>query len=66
LMAQLRSNKIIPKVTDLAPTTVREVLCRSCRNLANHYNSGGNADRALLFAGFVEEFEATYARHAQP
>lgn len=65
IMAQLRSNKIVPKLTDLAPTTVREVLCRSCRNLASHYNARGDADRALLFAGFVEEFEATYERHAQ-
>lgn len=64
IMAQLRSNKIIPKITDLAPTTVREVLCRSCRNLASHYNARGDAERALLFSGFVEEFEATYERHA--
>lgn len=66
LFAQLRANNIVPKATDLAPTTVREVLCRSCRNLAHYYTLEGDADRSLLFAGFVEEFEATYARHAQP
>jgi regulator of sirC expression with transglutaminase-like and TPR domain len=66
MFARLRSQNIIPKVIDLAPTTVREVLCRSCRNLVQHYNAGGDAEHALLFAGFVEEFEATHARHAQP
>jgi regulator of sirC expression with transglutaminase-like and TPR domain len=66
MFARLRSDHIVPKVTDLAPTTIREVLCRSCRNLVHHYNSGGDAEHSLLFAGFVEEFEATYARHAQP
>ena len=62
----LRSNNIVPKSTDLAPTPIREVLCRACRNLANHYNTDGDPARAKLFAGFVEEFEATYERHAQP
>ncbi len=65
LFGMLRSNNIVPKATDLAPTPVREVLCRSCRNLVNHYTAGGDPDRAKLFAGFVEEFEATYERHAQ-
>lgn len=62
----LRSNNIVPKPTDLSPTPVREVLCRSCRNLVNHYNTDGDPVRAKLFAGFVEEFEATYERHARP
>lgn len=61
----LRANNIIPKTGDLAPTPVREVLCRSCRNLVNHYNAAGRPDRAKLFAHFVEEFEATYERHAR-
>ncbi|MEO6567456.1 MAG: transglutaminase-like domain-containing protein [Opitutaceae bacterium] len=65
MFAHLRSNNIIPKVTDLAPTTIREVLCRCCRNLVHHYNADGDAEHSLLFAGFVEEFEATHARHAQ-
>lgn len=60
----LRSYHITPKSTDLAPTPVREVLCRCCRNLVNHYQSVGDAERSRLFAEFVEEFDATYERHA--
>lgn len=60
----LRSNNIVPKASDLAPTPVREVLCRSCRNLVNHYTAAGEPERAKLFARFVEEFEATYEKHA--
>jgi regulator of sirC expression with transglutaminase-like and TPR domain len=66
MFARLKANNVVPKIIDLAPTTVREVLCRSCRNLVHHYNADGDAEHALLFAGFVEEFEATHARHAQP
>jgi len=40
-------------------TPVREVLCRSCRNLVNHYAATGDAEHARLFAEFVEEFEST-------
>lgn len=54
-----------PKLTDLAPTTVREVLCRSCRNLVNHYTTAGDSERAGLFASFVAEFESSYDRHSQ-
>ena len=61
----LRANNITPKASDLAPTPVREVLCRSCRNLVNHYTSAGELERAKLFARFVEEFEATYEKHAR-
>jgi len=61
----LRESKIVPKVSDLAPTPVREVLCRCCRHLADHYHAAGSADLATLFTSFVEEFEATYERHAQ-
>jgi regulator of sirC expression with transglutaminase-like and TPR domain len=64
IFSALRANNIVPKVTDLAPTPVREVLCRSCRCLVNHYQAAGDATQARLFAGFVEEFEATYERHA--
>ena len=53
-------------VTDLAPTPVREVLCRCCRNLANHYQAAHATAQARLFAGFVAEFESTHERHAQP
>ncbi|WP_438480890.1 transglutaminase-like domain-containing protein [Oleiharenicola lentus] len=53
-------------ITDLAPTAVREVLTRCCRNLANHYSAARQSDQAALFAGFVAEFDATYERHAEP
>ena len=66
IFSALRANHIAPKSTDLAPTPIREVLCRSCRNLVNHYHASGNDAHARLFAGFVDEFESTYARHAQP
>ena len=62
----LRANQVAPKETDLAPTPVREVLCRSCRNLVNHYTVLGDTEHARLFASFVEEFETTYERHARP
>jgi regulator of sirC expression with transglutaminase-like and TPR domain len=55
-----------PTIADLAPTPVREVLCRCCRNLVNHYSVANDHERARLFAEFVAEFESTYERHAQP
>jgi regulator of sirC expression with transglutaminase-like and TPR domain len=61
----LRANNIKPKPSDLSPTPIREVLCRSCRNLVNHYTAAGEPERAKLFARFVEEFEATYEKHAK-
>ncbi len=64
LFTMLRRNDLVPKVSDLAPTPVREVLCRCCRNLARHYAAAGDHTRARLFAGFVEEFEVTRARRA--
>ena len=65
ILELLRANHITPKSSDLAPTPVREVLCRSCRNLVNHYTTAGEPERAKLFAGFVEEFEAIYEKHAK-
>jgi regulator of sirC expression with transglutaminase-like and TPR domain len=64
LLDLLRAHNAAPKPSDLAPTPVREVLCRSCRNLVNHYTAAGEPHRAKLFAGFVEEFEAAYEKHA--
>ena len=66
LFAYLRSKNFAPKTIDLAPTPVREVLCGSCRSLVSHYTAAGDLVRARLFGEFVEEFEATYERHAQP
>jgi regulator of sirC expression with transglutaminase-like and TPR domain len=65
LLDLLRANHLAPTAGDLAPTPVREVLCRSCRNLVNHYTSVGEPGHAKLFAGFVEEFDAVYEKHAQ-
>lgn len=53
-------------IAELAPTPVREVLCRCCRNLANHYTAANHPEPAGLFTGFVAEFEATHARHTSP
>jgi regulator of sirC expression with transglutaminase-like and TPR domain len=66
VFALLRSNHISPKPSDLAPTTIREVLCRSCRNLANHYSAASDLARAQIFSEFADEFEATHERYLQP
>lgn len=60
----LRQNNVIPRASDLAPTTVREVLVRCCRNLINHYGAAGDAARSKLFASFAEEFEAVHQQRA--
>lgn len=59
----LRSHDMSPQLADLAPTPVREMLCRSCRNLANHYEARGDRDHSTLFDSFVTEFEAIYAKN---
>lgn len=64
VFALLRANKIVPKGSDLMPTPIREVLCRSCRNLVNHYKAAGDDEHAKLFASFVEEFDAAYEKHS--
>ena len=65
-VAMLRRQSLHPTLADLAPTPIREVLCRCCRNLVNHYTVANNHERARLFAEFVAEFESTHERHAQP
>jgi len=64
VFALLRASHVVPQVADLAPTPVREVLCRWCRNLVQHYTAANDPVSARLFAEFVSEFEATYERHA--
>ena len=64
IYALLRSRQIVPQPSDLAPTPIREVLCRSCRNLASHYAAAGDKERAQLFVSFIEEFESAYARNS--
>ena len=66
MLAILRQNDMDPKLSDLAPTPVREVLSRCCRNAARHYAAAQDLPNARLFAGLVEDFEATYERHASP
>jgi regulator of sirC expression with transglutaminase-like and TPR domain len=66
VFALLRSGPVPATVADLAPTPVREILCRCCRNLVNHCTMAGQPEHARLFAEFVAEFESTYERHAQP
>ena len=51
-------------IIDLAPTPVREVLTRCCRNLVNHYTVTNQPEQARLFASFVAEFESTYEQNA--
>ena len=62
-VALLRKHSLSPTIADLAPTPIREVLCRCCRNLVNHYSVANDPDRARLFAEFVAEFESTYERN---
>lgn len=66
IFARVRALDHTPQLADLAPTPVREVLCRACRNLVNHYAAADDAERARMFADFVSEFDATYERHASP
>lgn len=61
----MRQNGGEVSISDLAPTPVREVLCRCCRNLALHYTAANQPGHAMLFADFVAEFESTHQRHAQ-
>lgn len=63
VVAMLREREYTPQPGELGPTPVREVLCRSCRTLVNHYREAGESDKARLFAGFIEEFEAAYVRN---
>ena len=60
----LKETDVDASIIDLAPTPVREVLSRCCRNLVNHYTAINQPEQAHLFAGFVAEFESTYERNA--
>jgi regulator of sirC expression with transglutaminase-like and TPR domain len=57
----LRARHLHVTESELVPTPVREVLCRTCRNLANHCRASGDETRSQFFASFVAEFAATYA-----
>lgn len=64
LLLFLRSRGFEPAAADLAPSSVREVLCRCCRNLVAHYAAAGDDARAHLFESFVGDFESAYERNA--
>jgi regulator of sirC expression with transglutaminase-like and TPR domain len=63
LVLALRAQGIEPSLGDLAPSPVREVLARCCRNLVNHYAAAGDEGRASMFESFLAEFEAAYERN---
>lgn len=63
LVLTLRAQGIEPNLGDLAPSPVREVLARCCRNLASHYKAAGDEARSRLFESFVLEFDAAYERN---
>jgi regulator of sirC expression with transglutaminase-like and TPR domain len=50
-------------IIDLAPTPVREVLSRCCRNLVRQYTATEQSAQAQLFGSFVADFEAAYERN---
>lgn len=64
LCLRLIAQQVPVRIADLAPAPIREVLCRSCRNLVVHYAQAGDQERSRLFASFVDEFESTYAKHS--
>lgn len=66
IFTRLREHAAEVSVADLAPTPVREVLTRCCRNLVNQYNAHHQPGQAQLFAGFVAEFDSTYEQNASP
>lgn len=54
----------VSQLGDLAPAPVREVLCRCCRNLSNHYSKRQQHGMSHLFASFVQEFDQSYQKQA--
>jgi hypothetical protein len=60
----LRANSIEPKITDLAPTPCARCSAAAAAISPTTTTAAGQPDHARLFAGFVEEFEATHERHA--
>ncbi len=60
----LKEGSTEASLIDLAPTPIREVLSRCCRNLVRQYAATNQPAQARLFACFVAEFEAAYERNA--
>jgi regulator of sirC expression with transglutaminase-like and TPR domain len=66
LLEYLSGQVIEPDVSCLVPTSIREVLCRCCRNLSQHFDRANNLPLSRLFGSFVEEFDVTYEKNSQP
>lgn len=52
----------LSQLGNLAPSPVREVLSRCCRNLANHYSAIGQESMSQLFASFVIDFQNVFTK----
>lgn len=65
LLQKLEDARMEVELSHLAPTPLREVLARCCRNLVNHYTLAGQLQLANLYRSFIQEFEDTYRKHAQ-
>jgi len=65
IMALLSGRRSGITESDLAPVSVREVLCRVCRNLVNSFTASGEVEKVRLFSGFLDEFDAACARDAR-
>ena len=62
----LTKRNIHPQEKYFHPSPVGEVICRTCRNLANQYAHEKDIDRSEMFSGFVKTFHAAYRKHARP
>lgn len=54
----------LSQLGDLAPSPVREVLSRCCRNLAVHYAAVDQHHMSQLFASFVKAFHDAHSKQA--
>lgn len=63
LLEYLSGQVIEPDVSCLIPTNTREVLCRSCRNLTQHFDRANNLPLSRLFSSFVDEFDVSYEKN---
>ncbi len=64
LLEFLRLRGLPPDPAFLLPSTLGDVLARSCRNLANQHAHRGKTSLARRYMRFVNEFEATRRRLA--
>ncbi|EDY84731.1 hypothetical protein VDG1235_4364 [Verrucomicrobiia bacterium DG1235] len=52
----------VSQLGNMAPSPIREVLSRCCRNLSNHYSATGQEKMSRLFSSFVKDFLAAYTK----